>query len=60
MPWFYHKLPKGEIGNVEVRMCRDQNFNDEDLTVDFMCTKQPTGFSSMHNSLFVPEHNLGY
>ena len=34
MPWFYRQLPKGEIRNIEVRMCRDQHFNDEDLTVE--------------------------
>ena len=36
MPWFYRQLPKPEYGSIEVRICRDQNFNDEDLTVEQM------------------------
>ena len=34
MPWFYCQLLKAENGNIEVRMCRVQHFNDEDLTVE--------------------------
>ena len=36
MPWFYRQLPKPEYGSIEVRMCRDQHFNDEDLMVEQM------------------------
>jgi len=38
MPWFYRQIPKSEMSremmNIEVRICRDQHFNDEDLIVE--------------------------
>ena len=34
MPWFYRNLPKAENGDIEVRICSDQNFIDEGVTVE--------------------------
>ena len=36
MPWFYRDLPKVENSNIEVRICRDQHYHDEGVTVEQM------------------------
>ncbi|XP_065885481.1 uncharacterized protein [Dysidea avara] len=34
MPWFYRQFPKPENGYIEVRICRDQGYYDEDVTLE--------------------------
>jgi len=36
MPWFYRELPKAENSTIEVRLCRDQPYGDEGVTVEQM------------------------
>ena len=34
MPWFFRQFPKAEDEKIEVRICRDQGFHNEDVTVE--------------------------
>ena len=34
MPWFYRQLPIPENGDIEMRICHDQNFLDESVAVE--------------------------
>ena len=34
MPWFYRQFVTAQQDDVEVRICNDQDFSDESVTVD--------------------------
>jgi len=34
MPWFFNQFPITTTGNIEVRICKDQPFNDESVLVE--------------------------
>ena len=34
MPWFFRQFPATTTGDIEVRICRDQHFGDEDIAVE--------------------------
>ena len=34
MPWFYRQLTKPENSDIEMRICRDQEFHDEGIAVE--------------------------
>ena len=35
-PWFHHQLSNMTEDDIEVRICRDQNFNNEGILVDLL------------------------
>ena len=34
MPWFFHQFPTPTTGDIEVRICYDQEFADEGVAVE--------------------------
>ena len=35
-PWFYKQLPQTTIDDIEMRVCRDQDKSDEDITIEIV------------------------